>query len=75
MRELKATNIVGNKYSKYGESVLVNGQGYSVDYTAYGETWCKKHDMKPEFIAVYNDRRFVIWANIEKNLGCAFPAA
>lgn len=67
----------GHQYGGFGESIIVNGAGINIDRTHYAEEWNRKHDMKPEFIAIADDgERFTVWrsyANGNVFLSCAIP--
>ena len=53
---------IGNKYSVYGESILVNGHGIKIDRTHYATEWNKRHGMLPEYTAKTQDGElFTVW--------------
>lgn len=76
MKEYTARKI-GNRYSQYGESILVNGSGITIDRTHYAEEWNTRHGMKPEYMAITADgERLTVWtqyANGALNRACAIP--
>lgn len=69
---------IGNKYSTFGESILVNGHGITIDRTHYATEWNERHGMKPEYMVTTQDNeRFTVWTqymNGSLNLANAIPA-
>lgn len=77
MKEYNGRKI-GTKYSVYGESILVNGHGITIDRTHYATEWNERHGMKPEYIVTAQDNeRFTVWTQYKNgslNLANAIPA-
>ena len=68
----------GNVYSEYGESIIVNGYGVTIDRTHDAIDWNKRHGLAPEYnVTTDRNEKFTVWTSYYRNqlqFAVAIPA-